>query len=417
MFYKYKIEKIICTSCLLLVFLIFLACAAPIEAPPSKCFPLFETKCSTCHTLERVLIAGKDETAWRKTILEMSKKEGSQITEDEVEKLVEYHVERQKREQEIFEKDCCQCHCLKRSLTKQMTPSEWRKTIRRMQKKAPETIGDEDIDLLVNFHIRSQRTKMWRMLNASLGREPVSSVDLFMTKCSTCHTLERALITTKDEAAWRKTILEMRRKEGSKITEDEAERLAEYHVERQKKEQEIFEKDCSQCHELDRSIGKLKTHSGWCETIRRMQNKAPGAICDEETDVLVYYHVRKGKMLSDLFLKKCSKCHSPERALRAHGDWIIWEKTILEMKNKHGSGITANDAKKLIKYHVKMQKEEQEIFEKDCALCHPAERSLGEKHTPSEWREVIRRMQKKAPDLISDEEIDILVNYHVRRSQ
>jgi len=64
-----------------------------------------------------------------------------------------------------------------------------------------------------------------------------------------------------------------------------------------------------------------------------------------------------------------------------------------------------------------MQKEEQEIFEKDCALCHPAERSLGKEHTPSEWREVIRRMQKKAPDLISDEEINILVNYHIRKSQ
>jgi len=152
---------------------------------------------------------------------------------------------------------------------------------------------------------------------------------LFETKCSTCHTLERALLTTKDEAAWRKTILEMRRKEGSKITEDEVERLVEYHVERQKNEQEIFERDCSQCHELDRSIGKLKTRSGWCETIRRMQNKVPEAICDEEIDVLVYYHIRKGRMLSDLFLKKCSKCHSLERALTFQGDWMIWEKTVL----------------------------------------------------------------------------------------
>jgi len=240
---------------------------------------------------------------------------------------------------------------------------------------------------------------------------------LFQTKCSTCHTLERALIVGKDGVAWRKTILEMQKKEGSEITEDDVEKLVRYHVERQKREREIFEKDCSGCHELDRSVGKLKTHSGWCETIKRMQNKAPGAICDEEIDVLVNYHLREGRMLSDLFLKKCSKCHSPERTLRVYGDWMIWEKTILEMQNKYGSDITASDARKLIKYHVEMQKEEQEIFEKDCILCHPAERSLDKQHTRSEWCEIIRDMQKKAPDIICDEEIDILVNYHIRKSQ
>jgi len=240
---------------------------------------------------------------------------------------------------------------------------------------------------------------------------------LFEAKCSKCHTLERALIAAKDRTAWKKTILEMERKEGSGITEDDVKKLVEYHVERQKREQEIFEKDCSQCHELDRSLGKLKTRSGWCQTIKRMQNKAPGTICDEDVDVLINYHTRKGRMLSDLFLKKCSKCHSPERALRVHGDWMIWEKTILEMKSKYGSDITANDAKKLIKYHVERQKEEQEIFKKDCTLCHPSERSLGKQYTRSEWCKIIRRMQNKAPDIICDEEIDILVNYHIRKSQ
>lgn len=77
MFYKYRIGKIIFTFYPLLVFLIFLACAARIEVPPpSEYSPLFQTKCSTCHTLERALIAGEGEAAWRKTILEMQKREG-----------------------------------------------------------------------------------------------------------------------------------------------------------------------------------------------------------------------------------------------------------------------------------------------------------------------------------------------------
>jgi len=283
-----------------------------------------------------------------------------------------------------------------------------------MQKKAPELISDEDIDLLVNFHIRSQRARMWRMLNASLGRQPVYLVDLLMTKCSTCHSLERVLIATKDETAWRKTVLEMREKTGGAITEDDVEKLVQYHVERQNREQEIFEKDCTKCHPPDRSLEKQKTPSEWREIIRRMQKKAPGLISDEEIDLLVNYHVEKEKVLSDLFTKKCSKCHTLEKAL--HG-WRSWEETILKMKERPGSDITYNDVEKLVNYHIERQKREQEIFEKDCTKCHPPDRSLEKQKTPSEWREIIRRMQKKAPGLISDEEIDILIEYHIRKSQ
>ena len=151
-------KKIICTSYPWLVFFIFLACAAHIEAPPpTGYFPLFETKCSTCHSLERALIATKDETAWRKTILEMRKEVGRDITEDDVEKLVQYHVERQGREQEIFEKDCTRCHPPDRSLEELKTPSEWREIIRRMQKKAPGLISDEEIDILIEYHIRKSQ--------------------------------------------------------------------------------------------------------------------------------------------------------------------------------------------------------------------------------------------------------------------
>jgi len=51
------------------------------------------------------------------------------------------------------------------------------------------------------------------------------------------------------------------------------------------------------------------------------------------------------------------------------------------------------------------------IFEAKCSLCHGIDRPLGKNKTPAEWSETVTRMQKKAPDKISDADVKALVAY------
>ncbi|PKN66596.1 MAG: hypothetical protein CVU54_18135 [Deltaproteobacteria bacterium HGW-Deltaproteobacteria-12] len=51
------------------------------------------------------------------------------------------------------------------------------------------------------------------------------------------------------------------------------------------------------------------------------------------------------------------------------------------------------------------------IFEAKCSVCHGISRSLGKNKVPEEWRKTVTRMQKKAPDKISDADVKAILAY------
>jgi mono/diheme cytochrome c family protein len=51
------------------------------------------------------------------------------------------------------------------------------------------------------------------------------------------------------------------------------------------------------------------------------------------------------------------------------------------------------------------------VFESKCSLCHGIDRPLGKNKTPAEWSETVTRMQKKAPDKISDADVKSIAAY------
>ena len=51
------------------------------------------------------------------------------------------------------------------------------------------------------------------------------------------------------------------------------------------------------------------------------------------------------------------------------------------------------------------------VFEAKCSLCHGIDRPLEKNKTPAEWSETVTRMQKKAPDKISDADVKAIVAY------
>jgi cytochrome c5 len=51
------------------------------------------------------------------------------------------------------------------------------------------------------------------------------------------------------------------------------------------------------------------------------------------------------------------------------------------------------------------------LFETKCSVCHDINRPLGKKKDRAGWERTVKRMQGKRADLISDAEVEIIVNY------
>ncbi len=378
------------------------------------------TKCSRCHDLKRVVALERDEETWRKIVTAMSKEKGSDISKDEIDVMVRYHIQKQKKDRELFEKKCSNCHKrmnIRSPLEIEKTPDEWRATIRRMMGKTKEVMIDENIDTLIHYHIRAHSMITLEKLEAQstiLGLEPS---ELFEKKCSVCHSLEKALHALKDDESWQKTIQAMAKKHGSAITESAISGLVNFHVARQKKEQELFLRDCSQCHPADVALETGKTDEQWRETAKKMMDKAGRKISEEELNILTQYHVRYEKTMDSLSIKKCTRCHDRKRILTTTGTPQTLERIIVKMSEKEGGDITPDDVRSLVHYHAAKQKIEQQIFLKDCSECHEPEETLKEKKSKEEWRQTIRRMMAKTDKMITDEELDILINYHIRRTR
>jgi mono/diheme cytochrome c family protein len=377
-------------------------------------------KCSRCHDQKRVVSLERHKETWRKTVTAMCKKQDSDICEDEIDIIVRYHIQEQQKGQELFEQKCSNCH-KRRSLRSppevEKTPDEWRLTIRRMMGKIKKVVEDEHIDTLISYHVRAHNMITLEELGAELKMLGLASSELFSRKCSTCHSLEKALYTLKDEESWKRTIQNMARKQGSTITESDISEMVGFHVERQTKEQDLFLRDCSHCHSPDVALETGKTHEQWRETARKMMDKAGRKISEEELNILTQYHIRYEKTMESLSMKSCTRCHDRKRILTTRGTAESWERIIIAMSEKEGSSLNPDDVRRLVYYHVGKQKVEQEIFGRECSKCHEPEETLQQKKSRDEWRQTIRRMMAKTDKMITDEEVDLLIDYHITRAR
>jgi nitrate/TMAO reductase-like tetraheme cytochrome c subunit len=52
---------------------------------------------------------------------------------------------------------------------------------------------------------------------------------------------------------------------------------------------QLFESKCSLCHSIDRAKSKKKSKAGWEAAVMRMKNKYRAPITDEETKMIIDY--------------------------------------------------------------------------------------------------------------------------------
>jgi len=111
-------------------------------------------------------------------------------------------------------------------------------------------------------------------------------LDVFSEKCTQCHDASQAQkIHDKEEKAM-KTVLEMQKKEGSAMSDEEVINIAKF-LEAPYYLQPLFKSECTQCHPMDvivKTCAKDPRTSGIPkETIKMMQGKG-AKITDEQVD-------------------------------------------------------------------------------------------------------------------------------------
>jgi len=262
---------------------------------------------------------------------------------------------------------------------------------------------------------------------------PPSGEKLFRSKCGKCHEPERALKKFRSVEVWFETISRMKKEHHADISRKEIDQLVKYHVERQKQKTAIFKEKCQKCHPGKIFLEQNLTPDQARAIIKRMQQKAGNTIEDKDVEIIVRYHIEAqqsalentlnnilGRNQSEmpameLFLEKCSSCHNPARALSVIKDPEVWAETIKRMQFYSKGAITDQEARELVDFHVARQQKEIDTFRQTCTKCHDDNRINSRSMSEEQWIATIKRMQKKAPELITDEKVNLLAAYFHRR--
>jgi len=391
---------------------------------------LFKSKCSKCHEPELALKKNRSEKVWRETINRMKEEHNADISRKEIDLLVKYHVDRQKKEAAIFKEKCQKCHPGKVFLEQSLTPSQAKAIIKRMQQKAGNTIEDEDIEIIVNYHKRAQKAALDETLKGILGKgqseQPgmEKGMELFIEKCSSCHSPARALSVIKDPEVWTETIKRMQHYSKGAITDQQAKELVDFHVARQQKEINTFQKTCTKCHNDNRINSRSLTGEQWLETIKRMQKKAPELISDEKVNLLAAYFHRRELTLAKIFSGKCQMCHyfTSGRALPP-GSTQQMDGLIAAANKEFGHSLQMTDVNNLLSVHVQRQKRTMDLYEKNCTKCHigglPVKRESNQEKpnipTRADWISFIAALQGVELTKETQSTINSQIDFHISR--
>ena len=124
--------------------------------------------------------------------------------------------------------------------------------------------------------------------------EPVTFEDFiqgkkaFKENCRECHSLEWPLkkIATREE--WELTLTKMANT-GAVLSKKQRQQVLEYLVAKSS-----FQVKCSVCHGLERPLEKNKEFQEWIQTVRRMAEKKPEHLTEEEIKAISGFLTAKG---------------------------------------------------------------------------------------------------------------------------
>lgn len=396
---------------------------------------LFKSKCGKCHDPEVALQDYRSAEVWRETIARMKEEHSAEISQEEADLLVKYHVGRQKQESSIFKETCEKCHPGKVFVEKSLKADQTRAIIKRMQQKAGNSIEDKDIETIVRYHARAHQAALKESIKkfeetrtGQPGQKKEVGLQegmaLFVEKCSECHELNRALTVFRDPEVWDQTIKRMQSYSKGGISDQQAEELVGFHVTEQQREIHAFKETCTQCHDDQRINSRSMSDDQWLATIKRMQKKAPELISDEKINLLAAYFHRRELSMARIFSGKCQICHnSTDGEAPFQGSRTQLGGVIVLASEEFGESFQITDVDGLVAFHAQRQDRNMNFYRSNCKTCHlngpPRKKRRGqaqagkEERSRAEWISFIAVLQGEELNMEIQNTINSQIDYHI----
>lgn len=217
-----------------LIFSVTLASAPTALAASANGQGLFEKRCAACHKLPdpgQPPAQGWSEQLNLMAPLARLKKEQKQAVLDylmshsqEAAMLASLDEDR-----ELFEEKCARCHTTARILLSPLEGESLRHVVNRMQSRSgTDWLSDQDVEQVLAYLEKVSREAR---RPDSLNGDSTAS-EIFATRCSECHTLERVFKKVGDDANpsefWSHTVSRMRGKAPQWLSESEADEILRY---------------------------------------------------------------------------------------------------------------------------------------------------------------------------------------------
>jgi len=126
-------------------------------------------------------------------------------------------------------------------------------------------------------------------LDLALGKQ------LFITDCSTCHSLDRAIVP-RSEADWKKVITDMVELANPRIGPAEADQIFHYVTQTfvPKPSQGVstanpFDKYCASCHPTNSILMTARSRDEWLQIVRKMHEYGPDTVPEAQINNIVDY--------------------------------------------------------------------------------------------------------------------------------
>jgi len=189
----------------------------------------------------------------------------------------------------------------------------------------------------------------------------------------------------------------------------------------------LFEERCQRCHDLP-NPGE-PPEMGWEARLQLMAKvaKLTPAQKDEVLSYLQSHSLAAEKTVSvadekRLFESKCSLCHTLDRIFLIPLDDESRQHIVKRMRDKAPGWITQEESDLILDYLRRMPPDERDskatdkaddIFRERCSACHSLERVYSRLAAgdASSWSHIVQRMQSKAPQWLSKEDADMVVEY------
>ena len=99
----------------------------------------------------------------------------------------------------------------------------------------------------------------------------------------------------------------------------------------------VFEKICIQCHSLERPLKKIADRRGWEITLTKMEQNGAALTRKERLQIIEYLTAKSA------FQRKCSVCHGLARPLEKNKEFQAWVTTVRRMAEKKPEHMTEEE--------------------------------------------------------------------------